>query len=236
MGDYRQLPPIEDGKNVDIFNHPIVKYLCNSNRIELTAMKRYDLPLWNFLERGYEQGIWEGLQKKEVDCETIYHNKSVCFTNATRKKINSLCMEYFKDLTQTRWLDAPLNEKGELIYKYTQNTWLYAGLPIMSYTNNTLLNIVNSEEFVVIDYDDEKIYIDRLEGGESFEIDIERFHRLFVVNYCATTHKSQGATYSCKVLLWEWSQLKRDKHLCYTACSRATDLNNLIIVRNQLVI
>jgi len=230
MGDYRQLTPIEDGKKIDVFNHPIVKYLCNRNRIELTEMKRYNLPLWNFLERGYEHKDWSGLERRKVSCDEIYENKSVCFTNDTRKYVNDMCMDYFKNLTRHIKLPAPRNDEGMFIYKYIQDAYLYAGLPIMSYTNNTKLEIINSEEFVVVDYDDEKIYVDRVEGGESFEIEIERFHSLFVVNYCATAHKSQGATYKCKVFLWEWDILRSDKKLCYTACSRTTCLENLIIV------
>ena len=231
LGDYRQLPPVNE-ESIDIFNHPIVKYLCNNNRIELTTPHRYDIPLWNFLEKGFENEDWGGLPMQKVSVEDIYNNKSICFTNKTRVKINSMCMDYFKDLTESHWMPAPLSD-GELTYKYTQDTWLYAGLPIMSYTNNNKLQIVNSDEFIVLDYDFEKVYISSL-LGETLEIEIDQFHKLFVVNYCSTTHKSQGATYNCKVLLWEWNNLKQDKRKCYTACSRATDLNNLIICTNKL--
>ena len=32
IGDDKQLPPVEDDKVEDYFNHPAVKYLCNNNR------------------------------------------------------------------------------------------------------------------------------------------------------------------------------------------------------------
>jgi ATP-dependent exoDNAse (exonuclease V) alpha subunit len=191
------------------------------------------MPLWNFLKRGYEDGDWSGLKEEVVDFDTIYNSKNICKTNDVRRKVNKMCMEHFKDLTDAIYLLAPKKDEI-LVYEKSQDIWLYNGLPIMSITNNCKLDIINSEEFNVVYYDDEKICIEREGDGEGIEIDIDDFHKLFVANYCATTHKSQGATYDCKVLIWEWNKMTNDRKMCYTACSRATDIDNLIICNNLI--
>ena len=228
-GDNKQLTPV--GEDLDVFNYPIVKFLCHNNMVELKVPHRFNMPLWNFLKRGYDEGDWSGLKEKVVDFNTIYNSKNICKTNDVRKKINKMCMEHFKDLTDAVYLPA-LKKDEILVYEKSQDVWLYNGLPIMSYTNNSKLDIINSEEFNVVGYDDKKIYIEREGDGEGIEIDIDSFHKLFVANYCATTHKSQGATYENKVLIWEWEKMTNDKKMCYTACSRATDIDNLIVCRN----
>jgi ATP-dependent exoDNAse (exonuclease V) alpha subunit len=229
-GDEKQLPPVGDDE-LDVFNHPIVNFLCHNNMVQLKVPHRFNMPLWEFLNRGYYSGDWSGLNEEVVDFDTIYNSKNICFTNKTRKKINKMCMEHFKGLDSVY---LPVKERNDKTYtKYTQDAWLYIGLPIMSYTNNSKLNIINSEEFTVINFDEKKIYIQR-DNGKEFDIDMEDFHSLFVVNYCSTTHKAQGETYTCKVLLWEFDLMIKNKKLCYTACSRATDIDNLIICRNLI--
>jgi len=106
---------------------------------------------------------------------------------------------------------------------------LYDGLPVMCWKNTTELGIVNSEEFMVRVCDEEKITLSRDEGGDDVEIDTEDFHDYFLANYASTAHKSQGATYKGKVILWDFDRMTDDKKLCYTACSRATSLSNIVI-------
>jgi ATP-dependent exoDNAse (exonuclease V) alpha subunit len=78
-------------------------------------------------------------------------------------------------------------------------------------------------------FDEEKIVLSRDEGGDDVEIATEDFHNYFLANYASTAHKSQGATYKGKVILWDFDRMAEDKKLCYTACSRATALENLVI-------
>jgi ATP-dependent exoDNAse (exonuclease V) alpha subunit len=134
-------------------------------------------------------------------------------------------MEHFKDETDYIYLEHKLEDEKDR----RQSVYLYNGLPIMAWRNCVKLGIVNSEEFIVSSFDEEKIYITREELGEDFEIDIDDFHKYFVPNYCATTHKSQGATYKDKVILWDWDRMITDKKVVYTACSRATKFENLVI-------
>lgn len=137
-------------------------------------------------------------------------------------------MDYFKGQTE---YSIYLEHNVESLADRRQSVYLYIGLPIMSWRNCIKLGIVNSEEFLVKRWDDTKIYISREEGGEDLEIDIDDFHEYFVPNYCATTHKSQGATYQGKVILWDWDRMTTDNKVVYTACSRATKLENLVVAR-----
>jgi len=227
LGDWRQLPPIEEFRDgeLDVFNHPVVKYLCNGNSIELNERQRYDKELWDYLEKGIDNDDWSGLNKEEINYEDIYINKSICYFNKTRVKINKLCMEYFKEQTNNIYLEHNIEDLEDR----RQSVYLYDGLPIMSWKNCVNLGIVNSEEFYVNSWDNNTIYISREEGGEDLEIAVDDFHEYFVPNYCATTHKSQGATYQGKVILWDWNRMVSDKKVVYTACSRATKLSNLVI-------
>jgi hypothetical protein len=246
IGDYRQLPPVDSSRilEYDIFNHPVVKFLCNNNKIELTEKQRYDQSLWDFLERGYENGDWSGLKSREVDFEEIYQSKNICYTNKTRVDINKRCMEYFKEQEDVYvYLEFIPKQKPVVIGNKTvliddpkerrQSVYLYPDLPIMSWKNNTELGIVNSEEFKIVGWsDDDELIIKRLEGGaEDIIIYTEDFHNNFLANYASTAHKSQGATYIGNVIIWEWEKIIQDRRLCYTACSRATKLENLIIAK-----
>ena len=238
LGDWRQLPPIDEGRMVesDIFNHPVVKYLCNNNRIELTEKQRYNQALWDFLEKGVEEGVWEGIEESKVSYDEIYGSKSICYLNKTRVRINKLCMDYFKNLTdEVIYLEhkpKQIEVDGKLIDDASdrrQSVYLYTDLPVMSWKNCVKLGIVNSEEFRVAMVDETQIELSREEGGEDIIIDTSEFHNYFLANYASTAHKSQGATYQGKVILWDWDRMTDDKKLCYTACSRAVSLDNLKI-------
>jgi hypothetical protein len=238
LGDERQLPPIEHNRELktDIFNHPVVKFLCNNNRIELTERQRYDEALWNFLEGGYEEENWEGLEERPIGFDEIYNGKNICYYNRTRVNINNRCMEHFTQLNENS-LYLGYNPKqveinGVMVNDPTdrrQPVYIYHDLPVMSWKNNTELGIVNSEEFRVLDYDEEKIILTRDEGGEEVIIETTKFHDYFLANYASTAHKSQGATYKGKVILWDWNTIKLDRNLAYTACSRATALDHLVV-------
>jgi ATP-dependent exoDNAse (exonuclease V) alpha subunit len=246
IGDWRQLLPIEEGRleATNIFNHPVVKFLCNGNKIELTTRKRYDKALWDFLEIGIENNVWEGLNEKSVSFEEIYSSKNICYYNKTRVCINRLCMDYFAGQTNSYFLKftppeippeiSPEKKKKENIDYKQQSVWLYEGLPVMSWKNNVDMNIVNSEEFVITFVDKNKLVLKRdCEGGD-IEIETEKFHDFFLANYCATTHKSQGATYAGNVILWDWDRIIREKRVAYTACSRATAKDKLIVSQGIL--
>jgi len=238
MGDYRQLPPVSDEgeSEIDVFNHPVVKFLTNGNKIELTIRKRYNEELWDYLERGYEKADWKGITMRKVSYDEVYTNKNICYLNKTRRHINELCMEHFRQDIPSVYLryepqysSDPAKAQQEQKRDKRQSAYLYEGLPVMSWKNNNKLGTINSEEFIITSCDVDNIELTREEGGETITIETIDFHNQFLVNYASTAHKSQGATYQHKVILWDWARMIEDRRLCYTACSRATSLSNLIV-------
>lgn len=231
LGDYRQLPPIENENlrisddKLDIFNLPIVKYLVNYNKIELTTRQRYDKPLWDYLEEGFNNRNWGELPKRSTTPEEIYKNKAICYYNKTRDRVNNSCMRYFKQNTKHMNIDYVRKTDDDK----ANNISIYNGLPVMAYVNNRDMGIVNSEEFTVVDWNKEIITLKRDCDLPNIEVELDKFHKYFVCNYCSTTHKSQGATYDGTIILFDWDKIKRDRNVAYTACSRGRSLNKLIV-------
>jgi hypothetical protein len=114
LGDHRQCPPIEDGKEVDYFNHPYAKRLVNNNRCELTIPQRYDMKLWKWLEEFYEKGYaGEEISKKKLSIENILYRKNICYSNKKRRYINTICMEHFIKERNYRALPIYLRSANE---------------------------------------------------------------------------------------------------------------------------
>jgi len=228
LGDYRQCRPIEESRidieNPNYFNHPVVKYLCNNNRCELNVRKRYDKDLWDYAEEYYEREIvGKQIKKIKPTIEKIYLSKNICYYNKTRDRINDLCMEHYRK--ETDYIHLPYERTDDK--DKANSVYLYIGLPIMSVKNNSEIGIINSEEFIVMNIDDETFTIQRCEDDEELMFDFEDFHKYFVANYCSTTHKSQGATITEPIIIWDWETMKDEKNVGYTALTRAKKLEQL---------
>jgi ATP-dependent exoDNAse (exonuclease V) alpha subunit len=114
-------------------------------------------------------------------------------------------------------------------FEKSQNTYIYEDLPVMTIVSNKALNIINSDEFVVKSFDVENERI-LLQGDDGeLTITFDEFHKYFVVNYAITTHKSQGATYTQKVNIFDWEVLSIKPKLGYTAVSRAKNCEQITI-------
>ena len=221
MGDYRQLPPIEDLKN-DYFESEIIKYLCNYNRIELLERQRYDLDMWNWLEDFYEKGIvGKGIKYGRFR----WNAKNLVYYNKTRDYVNDLYMAKYK--TPDAFL---LKHERKNKDDKAKDIWIYKDMPIMSVKNSKKYNLINSDELIVTDYNDEFIYLKNLDNDEILEIPHGEFHKIFVCNYATTIHKIQGATITENINIWNSTKVLNDKHLGYTAVSRAKKLEQIIFV------
>lgn len=232
IGDHRQCPPIETGKEIDYFNHPYVKQLVNYNRCELTEPQRYDMKLWNWLEDLYEKGI-EGdeICKKKLNINNILYRKNICYLNNTRMYINRLCNNYLRQRDRRLYFVIPVPDgcKNE----YADNVYIYKELPVMAVANNKDYNVINSEEFWVKDFSvvEDYIIMYRDENNDdTIKIKINDFHKYFVVNYAATTHKSQGATITKEINIFDWNMMTNDLRIAYTAVSRAKTCEQVTIV------
>lgn len=222
IGDEKQLPPIEnDGIERDYFNSSIVKYLSNYNKINLQVKKRYDEKLSEILKDVENINIKDFKSKIET-------RFNICYFNRTRKLINAY------------WNNKEKNDNSILIKadendEITQDIYLYSGLPLIS--RKTLLNgdlIINNEKFILENYDNDFLYLfsERPdENGEIFihkiDIKIDDLQKNFCLNYCSTTHKSQGETITQNYTIYDFNFM--NKKCKYTALSRAKSAEQIII-------
>jgi len=222
-GDYRQLPPIENEENYDYFNSQMFVYLTHGTKIELMERQRYDKEMWDWLENFYENGIvGDALTWGEID----YNAKHLCYYNKTRVYINDLMMKYHKPKNAMFLEHKPKNEDDRAVSAY-----IFKELPVMSVKNNKKYDVINSDIFTVENYDDDIIYLKDVNMDRIVEIAISDFHHIFVVNYASTIHKVQGATISQNINIWNSEKILKDKHLGYTAISRAKKLSQIKIVK-----
>jgi hypothetical protein len=222
MGDARQLEPVEEGriKSFDVFGSSLVKEICNFNRIELTERHRYDEKLGLFLDNGYENGDWSGLKFEKQEVEDLVTSRNICYFNNTRHRINKLCNDHMaKDKESIRIGD---DDKSMMVY---------SGLKVVAIVSNKALDFFNSEEFVVDCFDDNEVVLSSTTDNNLIYIDHNELLNYFDLNYIGTTHRSQGDTYDGKVCLFDFNKIKSDKHIIYTACSRATKFDNVVIVK-----
>lgn len=236
LGDHRQLEPIEDGASVDYFNHSYVKYLTNNNCCELTTAQRYDTELWNWLEDFYEQDIiGEQIIKKKLTINDIYYRKNICYTNKMRKTINQQCMEFHMTSLNYTPIKLEVNKGILAINKYADTVYLYPNLPVMAIKGNEEKEIINGEEFTIINIKANENIITL--KNEDYEIDISfnEFQGKFVVNYATTTHKLQGSTISQGINIFEWNKMVDDKKLAYTAVSRGKSCGQIWINEDDII-
>ena len=85
VGDFRQIPPVEDMIDEDYKNHPTLKLLGGYSYCELEVIHRYDDALANITK-----DLDNMINIKKSQFQKKIGKKNICYTNATRKKINQL--------------------------------------------------------------------------------------------------------------------------------------------------
>jgi hypothetical protein len=224
LGDEKQCPPVEDDVNIkDYFNHPSVKYICNYNRNVLNVRKRYDETLYNLLEDV------DAINVRDIKkYPKLITDRNICYYNKTRIRINKMWNDKKKkvgDLFIPALIDNPK----------TQDMYVYNELPVIAmktkHEGDDLL-FANSETFVVYAVGDNyiSIYNERPDdnGNKSiylFDCPIEDFNKYFLMNYCSTTHKSQGETIMDNYTIYDWNAM--DTKIRYTALSRARKIEQV---------
>jgi len=214
IGDQKQLPPVEDENIEDYFNHPAVKYLTNNKRNILTIRKRFDERLYNYLKDVNHLDLSLFGVKKTT--------RNICYKNETRKYINKKWNNKLKPE-----LGSYLELKEDPKDDYTQDMYIYIELPVIARKTIDKGEVcVNNETFEVINYDNESIYLGTTRPNDDGEpephlidININDFIGMFSMNYCSTTHKSQGETIDEDFTIYEWEIMS--EKCKYTALSRA---------------
>lgn len=215
VGDPRQCPPIEeDGSERDYFNHSAVKFLVNDNRVELTKVYRYDPKLKEMLD---DLNNINTLNFSKKDCRV-----NICYFNSTRKYVNNICNQRFAADHEEKILVKHIPHD-----QFTQDIWVYKGLHLISRITIKDETLFNNESYEVVDFNDNVIYCKTTrvdEDGNPMEWRVEEnvcdFQKSFLIDYCHTTHKSQGDTIKEDYCIWDWEAMS-DK-LKYTALSRGT--------------
>jgi hypothetical protein len=140
---------------------------------------------------------------------TTERRKSLCWTNKTRKAINYKWMQ-----EESRGVDYIIVDKFKV----------FVGLPVickstMSFKRTVdktenVIELKNNEEFEVINVTNKRITI----KNDRLEVDISHTH-FNHLEYCITTHVSQGSTYDIPYSIYEYQYF--DQSLLYTSMSRS---------------
>jgi DNA replication protein DnaC len=214
----RQLKPVGE-EQYDYENSYMMKWLCSFNKVELTINKRSDDVMMKLSDDAFENGY---INKTDFGNFELWKSKKhLCFTNRQRKQINDTIMRNKKE----NGLSIECDEADIKQNEYCQDVILHINTPIMSCKNNKKEEVVNNQEFVIENFDDEKIYVD-----DGREILIKDFHKNYIVSYAMTVHKSQAQTFDFKYSIWETE--KFTDRMLYTALTRTTDKNNILIVES----
>jgi hypothetical protein len=240
LGDDKQIEPVEDEQTIkDYFNHPAVKYLCNYNKNILNVRKRYDETLYNLLEDVDNIDI--------TKYPKLTTDRNICYYNKTRIRINKMWNDKNKkdgDLFLSKRFarltrDGDINKDDDKYFKLTQDMYLYENMPIIAMRTlydkeEGSLLFANSETFNICNIGDEEIgiYNERPdENGKrepySISIPIDDFNKYFLMNYCSTTHKTQGETITENFTIYDWNAM--GTKLRYTALSRAKKIEQVYI-------
>jgi len=230
FGDFNQLTPVENDRyfmeQFSYENHSILKYICGGNRITLTE---------NFRQR--EQPEFIGLLKSVLEDKTIpdlpswkggchlKDTKNIVFFNKTRDYVNDMIMNEIKP-NNAIYIPYERNEDDEK----PKSLYLFKGLKLMAYNNRRNIDLINSDEFIVSDYNETTFTIEN-EIGETKTLPLTDIHKHFVVNYASTIYKNQGLTIKdpIKVVIYDWAFQQRYKRVLYTILTRVQKIEQLYI-------
>ena len=95
---------------------------------------------------------------------------------------------------------------------------LHKNLQLLAYRTSLSKTYYNSEDFTVIDFDDEYIYIKNTEG-KTIDVDI-KYTNHFKPYYAITVHKSQGMTINSSYSIYEYDRMKHN--MLYVALTRTS--------------
>jgi len=205
VGDFRQLPVVNDRIKGDYSKSLALKEICDYNQVALTKCRRSDVKLFTI-----SQNV-EAIEKSDFGSKKTY--KNICFTNATRRFINNECMNRFANLKRK--------------YIKVGGLKISEGMPIICKHTIDKYKLINNEFFTVESVDCEKVILKR-DDGESIEGSHAFFLNTFELAFCITVHCSQGLSIDEAYSIWEWE--KFSKKMKYTAITRARRYNDINLI------
>ena len=236
VGDWKQIPPVEDLKPFNYLQHPAVVELSGGLVIELQKVYRY----CDRLKQASNNVM--GLDKSKFGNNITKNN--ICYFNKTRKYVNTLVVnEIIKgtkpklivDIKQSKYIKSKNEDDAEFKKRCnknpTQDIKIFKGMPLIASRTIEQGEIcVNNEEFIITELSKDNLTAEsiRPDGIHKVNIELKFFNHHFLVAYCITTHKAQGSTIKGQMTLWDWDQM--DEKLRYTALTRATAYENVNFV------
>ena len=234
VGDFRQIPPVEDMIYEDYREHPTLKLLGGYTYCELETIHRYDDELAEITKD------LEGMNHiKKSQFQKKIGKVNICYTNKTRKRINQLINSKTNkgNILSPRMKseDKQVKKGNEMVNENpTQDIYLYDNLPMISRITHGE-EMVNNERFIITKITKDMVMLESERPDEDgipyshiIGVKLIELQKYFLCAYCVTTHKSQGITINGALTIHDWDLM--DKKLRYTAITRAKKLSNIYMI------
>ena len=205
VGDFRQLPVVNDRIKGDYSKSLALKEICDYNQVALSKCRRSDVRLFEI-----SQDV-EAIEKSDFGSKKTY--KNICFTNATRRFINNECMNRYANLKRK--------------YVKIGSLKISEGMPIICKKTIDKHELINNEFFTVDKVDSMAVWLKRDEN-EVIEFGHKFFLETFELAFAITVHCSQGLSIDEAFSIWEWE--KFSKKMKYTAITRARRYNHINLI------
>jgi 5-methylcytosine-specific restriction endonuclease McrA len=246
-GDFNQLDVIGDLHKYDYKNSSILKELCDHNNINLQTCRRSNDKLFNLIQFDNINNLTPDDFKSDLK---IDNDINICWTNNTRKKINSKYMDAaYKKAKTSNYITLKKLEYDD----NSQDVTLVNKTPLIAKVNNGNLKLINNERYIIkkVDKNTKEIVVENSrevpkkdkDGNEikdkdgnivmdkiikTLKIKADEFQKLFRIGYAFTTHSAQGMSIDKPYTIHEFN--KMDQKLKYVGLSRATKYENINII------
>lgn len=254
LGEYKQLPPIDNKNDYDYGNMSIVSEITDYQRLTLTRNYRNAHAARIDRVLSEEESLRVSKTDGDEDCVRF-----ITRTNRERRRLNVVGMERDMRIKNVqRYEDLPYEREefkkvvGEsrearekrfdaYIERATrdprQSMMLYVGLEVVAWNNEykngeNEAEVRNSYRYRIVEFSESEVTIQRIRTGAVHTIKKGDVHRYFVMGFAQTVHKAQGQTYNFKYHISEVEKIKnigREQNGWYVAISRATDLDMVTV-------
>jgi 5-methylcytosine-specific restriction enzyme A len=221
-GDFNQLDVIGDLHKYDYKNSSILKELCDHNNINLQTCRRSNDKLFNLIQFDNINNLTPDDFKSDLK---IDNDINICWTNNTRKKINSKYMDAaYKKAKTSNYITLKKLEYDD----NSQDVTLVNKTPLIAKVNNGNLKLINNERYIIKKVDNKAKEIIIKNDRNEIKIKADEFQKLFRIGYAFTTHSAQGMSIDKPYTIHEFNRM--DQKLKYVALSRATKYENINII------
>jgi ATP-dependent exoDNAse (exonuclease V) alpha subunit len=138
--------------------------------------------------------------------------------------LNNIAQKYFANKSK-KFQECPYYGEPS---KYHQDILLFKGAKLLSNITNKDGTLLKNVIYEVVDWNETDLIV--MKNDVPITTELKDIHKNFILGYVMTTHKSQGDTIDTKIQLAEIESMKDDNRLIYTALTRATNFENIVLV------